>query len=32
LFWDSGNWQPLCELAHNRKTVMEDGGLGVGGG
>ena len=20
LFWDEGNWQPLCETHHNKKT------------
>lgn len=24
LFWDSGNWQPLCLSCHNRKTATED--------
>jgi 5-methylcytosine-specific restriction protein A len=28
LFWDSGNWQSLCEPCHNRKTATEDGGFG----
>lgn len=28
LFWDSANWQPLCETCHNRKTASLDGGFG----
>ena len=28
LFWDSGNWQPLCAACHNAKTAREDGGFG----
>jgi 5-methylcytosine-specific restriction protein A len=28
LFWDSGNWQALCEQCHNRKTATTDGGFG----
>lgn len=28
LFWDKGNWQPLCATCHNRKTATEDGGFG----
>lgn len=28
LFWDVGNWQPLCASCHSRKTVLEDGGFG----
>ncbi|MEC1996447.1 HNH endonuclease signature motif containing protein, partial [Bacillus subtilis] len=28
LFWDSGNWQPLCAPCHSRKTAKEDGGFG----
>ena len=24
LFWDRGNWQPLCEHHHNVKTMTED--------
>lgn len=28
LFWDEGNWQPLCETHHNRKTARQDGGFG----
>jgi len=28
LFWDAGNWQPLCERCHNRKTATEDSGTG----
>lgn len=30
LFWDSSNWQALCKLCHDRKTVKEDGGFGHG--
>ncbi len=30
LFWDSGNWQPLCKTCHDRKTATEDGGWGRG--
>lgn len=28
LFWDTENWQPLCNQCHSRKTVTEDGGFG----
>ena len=28
LFWDRNNWQPLCKMHHDRKTVLEDGGFG----
>ncbi|KEQ22865.1 HNH endonuclease [Paenibacillus tyrfis] len=28
LFWDRGNWQPLCKHHHDVKTVREDGGFG----
>lgn len=28
LFWDEGNWQPLCARCHNEKTAREDGGFG----
>jgi 5-methylcytosine-specific restriction protein A len=28
LFWDEGNWQPLCKPCHDRKTATEDGGFG----
>jgi len=28
LFWDSGNWQPLCASCHSTKTAAEDGGFG----
>jgi 5-methylcytosine-specific restriction enzyme A len=28
LFWDMGNWQPLCLRCHNKKTACEDGGFG----
>lgn len=24
LFWDRGNWQPLCEHHHNVKTMTEN--------
>jgi 5-methylcytosine-specific restriction protein A len=24
LFWDEGNWQPLCATHHNRKTARHD--------
>lgn len=24
LFWDEGNWQPLCKRCHDRKTALED--------
>ena len=24
LFWDEGNWQPLCKKCHDRKTRLED--------
>lgn len=27
LFWDSGNWQPLCKPHHDRKTATEDSGF-----
>lgn len=26
LFWDTTNWQPLCEPCHNAKTASEDMG------
>lgn len=26
LFWDSGNWQPLCKRCHDRKTAAERAG------
>lgn len=26
LFWDTDNWQALCEPCHNRKTASEDMG------
>jgi len=29
LFWDKSNWQPLCKLHHDQKTVREDGGFGT---
>ena len=29
LFWDRDNWQSLCKKCHDRKTVLEDGGLGL---
>ncbi len=28
LFWDEGNWQPLCASCHDAKTAREDGGFG----
>lgn len=28
LFWDTGNWQALCDSCHGRKTASEDGGFG----
>lgn len=31
LFWDKGNWQPLCASCHGRKTVEHDGGFGKRG-
>ena len=30
LFWDHGNWQPLCAACHNLKTAVQDGGGGHG--
>ena len=24
LFWDRENWQPLCKMHHDRKTLTED--------
>jgi len=24
LFWDEGNWQPLCKKCHDRKTRTQD--------
>jgi 5-methylcytosine-specific restriction protein A len=27
LFWDRANWQSLCKFHHDRKTVIQDGGL-----
>lgn len=27
-FWDSKNWQSLCDSCHGRKTASEDGGFG----
>ena len=24
LFWNEGNWQPLCKSCHDRKTMTED--------
>ena len=29
LFWDQGNWQPLCKRHHDIKTATEDGGWGA---
>ena len=26
IFWDSGNWQPLCKPCHDHKTATQDGG------
>jgi len=26
IFWDSGNWQPLCKSCHDHKTATQDGG------
>lgn len=31
LFWDRGNWQPLCAACHNAKTAREDSGFAIGG-
>lgn len=28
LFWDTSNWQALCDVCHNKKTAIEDGGFG----
>jgi 5-methylcytosine-specific restriction protein A len=28
LFWDRGNWQPLCVRCHNAKSATEKGGGG----
>jgi 5-methylcytosine-specific restriction protein A len=28
LFWNEGNWQPMCARCHNRKTAQNDGGFG----
>jgi len=28
LFWDHGNWQPMCWPCHSRKTAKSDGGFG----
>jgi len=28
LFWDEGNWEPLCVRHHNSKTARQDGGYG----
>ena len=30
LFWDRGNWQPLCKRCHDRKTATHDGRWGSG--
>lgn len=32
LFWDENNWRALCKPCHSRKTAIEDGGFGRGGG
>ena len=32
LFWDRQNWQPLCQMHHDRKTAMEDSAFAGGGG
>lgn len=29
LFWDEGNWQPLCKHHHSRKTATEDSTFAV---
>lgn len=31
LFWDRGNWQPMTNRCHSRKTAREDGRWGGGG-
>jgi 5-methylcytosine-specific restriction endonuclease McrA len=28
LFWDTGNWQALAKVCHDRKTAREDGAFG----
>ena len=28
LFWDTSNWQSLCQPHHDKKTATEDGGFG----
>jgi len=30
LFWDSGNWQSLCVVCHNRKSAREKRGQANG--
>jgi len=30
LMWDRTNWQSLCKLCHDLKTITEDGGLNSG--
>jgi shikimate kinase len=30
LMWDERNWQPICQMCHAVKTVVEDGGLNSG--
>lgn len=32
LFWDSGNWQPLCKRCHDRKTATQDSAFAAPGG
>lgn len=31
LFWDESNWQAMAKQCHDRKTALQDGGLGRGG-
>ncbi len=31
LFWDCGNWQPLCKECHSAKTMTELNASGRGG-
>lgn len=28
MFWDTSNWQGMCEACHNAKTAREDGRWG----